>query len=822
MQMPFHSLSASRPSASPAVLSSLLVLASAAVPLHAQTTLGVGDIQVTGVTSDSNDSFTFVLWKDISSGTVIRFMDKSFTNATTSVIGTGEDDMSLTFSSALSAGTVIRVEDTGATLVNGGTFSGTKTGSLNGINAGGDQVFVYQGNAMGTGTSFSGRTLLYGFNIADTSWVTSSADENNSFLPTAISGLDANIDSGNSDNADYTGTRTGMTTAAYRAAVGNIANFTQSNTRSNLATGGFTSTASVALHWDANGTTANNGGTGTWDSTTQSRFKNGASGTTYLHWVNSSTGNDHTAVFGGAAGTVSVSGGVTASGLQFDVDGYTIQSSTITLAGTTPTIQVTTTAHTATVSSVLAGSNGLTKSGAGTLISAGANNYSGGTTVSAGTLQIGSGGTTGALGGGAVANSGTLRFSRTDSYGGTVSNAISGTGAVALSAGTLTLGGSNTYTGATTVTAGTLKLGAIGALGNGTNNTSGVSINATGAALDLSGFTPTANVALNLNGTGVSSAGALTNSGGAASFGGVVTLQTNSTIGGTGNVTLGNNFSGAFGLTYGGSGRLILSGASNGATTTTINSGGTLQIGNGGTTGTLGSGAVTNNGALVFNRSNNFSVSTTIAGSGTLTKEGDGIMTLLGINNYSGDTIINDGKLAVDGTAASSSFTVNNGGILGGNGSTGAVTVASGGRVGPGNSAGSLETGNLNLQSGGFFDIELNGAAPGTGYDQINVTGSATLAGLLAVTVDYTPEANSLFFILVNDGSDAVSGTFTGLANNSVFNVSGQDFKISYFANSTGNTFSGGNDVALMAVPEPTASLLVGLGGIALLGRRRR
>lgn len=270
-----------------------------------------------------------------------------------------------------------------------------------------------------------------------------------------------------------------------------------------------------------------------------------------------------------------------------------------------------------------------------------------------------------------------------------------------------------------------------------------------------------------------------------------------------------------------GTGTLILTGANTYGVGTTV-SDGTLQIGNGGTTGNLGSGAVTNNAALVFNRSDNFSVSTTISGSGSVTKEGNGIMTLLGINTYTGSTTVNDGTLAVNGTASASAFTVSDGGTLGGNGTTGALTIATGGRVGPGNSSGILNTGNLDLQSGGYLDIELNGATAGTGYDQLNVTGSATVAGLLSVTMGYTPIENSLFFILLNDGSDAINGTFTGLANDSVFNVSGQDFRISYFADSTGNTFTGGNDIAFMAVPEPSASLLAGFALTALLIRRRR
>ena len=547
----------------------IFIAAASVTSAHAQTTLSVGDIQVVGVTGDANDSFSFVLWKDISSGTVVRFMDQSFTNATTGVLGT-ENDMSLTFTSAATAGSVIHVEDLVTTVFPSGVTA-TKSGSLSGISASGDQVFAYQGTAMGSGTDFTGRTLLYGFNIADTNWLsTGTATSNASYLPTAISAMDNNIDSGNFDNADYSGARTGLTTGLYRAAVGNIANFAQSDARFNLTTTQFAINSSASVNWDANGSTAGDGGAGTWDSATQSRFKNGAAGTTFIRWVNSTTGNDHAAVFGGTAGTVSVgASGVTASGLTFDVTGYTVQSNIVTLAGTTPTISVTTAAHSAIISSTLAGSNGLTKSGAGTL--------------------------------------------------------------------TLTVG--NTYTGTTSVNSGTLAL-------------------------------------------------------------------------------------------------------------------------------------------------------------------------------------------AINGNISTSVTTVNIGGTLIGTGTTGTVTVKSGGTLAPGNSPGILNAGNTILESGSTLSIEINGATLGTGYDQLNVVGSASLAGLLSITMgSFTPTDGSLFFILANDVTDQTSGTFSNASvNGNTYNLGGQDFQISYFGNHTGSgagTFTGGNDVVLMAIPEPTSALLGGLGLLALLRRRR-
>ncbi|NBY37061.1 MAG: hypothetical protein EBQ59_06385, partial [Verrucomicrobia bacterium] len=81
--------------------------------------------------------------------------------------------------------------------------------------------------------------------------------------------------------------------------------------------------------------------------------------------------------------------------------------------------------------------------------------------------------------------------------------------------------------------------------------------------------------------------------------------------------------------------------------TTTITNG-TLQVGAGGTTGTLGSGAVTNNGTLTINRSNAYSVANAITGTGGLIINGNGTITLSGANNYTGAMTLNGGKISVN------------------------------------------------------------------------------------------------------------------------------------------------------------------------------
>jgi fibronectin-binding autotransporter adhesin len=107
---------------------------------------------------------------------------------------------------------------------------------------------------------------------------------------------------------------------------------------------------------------------------------------------------------------------------------------------------------------------------------------------------------------------------------------------------------------------------------------------------------------------------------------------------GNANVLASGVIDGAGALNKSGGGTLTLTGANNysGATSVT---GGILNVGTGGTSGNLGSGAITvGSGAeIVFNRSNAFTVSNTISGAGLITKKGGGRMTING--NSSGGTV---------------------------------------------------------------------------------------------------------------------------------------------------------------------------------------
>ncbi len=172
----------------------------------------------------------------------------------------------------------------------------------------------------------------------------------------------------------------------------------------------------------------------------------------------STTGNGSTTTFTSSTGAVSGAGNITTA--ASNTGAITVNSATAGI-----------------LSGVISGGGSLVKQGAGTISLTGTNTFTGTTTISAGTLQLGNGGTTGSLGTntGEITNNGTLAYNRSNNL--TVSNTISGTGALMQAGtGTTILTANNSYSGTTTVSGGTLQVG-----NGGTTGTLG-----TGGAVTLS------------------------------------------------------------------------------------------------------------------------------------------------------------------------------------------------------------------------------------------------------------------------------------------------------------------------------------------------
>ena len=274
--------------------------------------------------------------------------------------------------------------------------------------------------------------------------------------------------------------------------------------------------------------------------------------------------------------------------------------------------------------------------------------------------------------------------------------------------------------------------------------------------------------------------------------------------------------------------------------TINLNSGGTLQIGVGGTTGVLGVSTLTNNGTLVFNRSDDSTYSGSITGSGSVTKQGGGRLTLAGPDAYSGRTTISGGTLALSGSGS-----IGTGGLdLGTNGIFDLAALASGtyslpatgNLTGAGTLAGNSKTlavlgsflpgnspGTVTLGSGFTLDLSSSGTSvfqitsplyTASSFDLVNGTGSVTFGGILSLDFSGGTYAAGVNLVQIFANTGGVLGNFssvvwTGLAEG----------QTASFNAATGF-------ISISAVPEPStcALALAGLayGGYSLVRRRKR
>lgn len=373
--------------------------------------------------------------------------------------------------------------------------------------------------------------------------------------------------------------------------------------------------------------------------------------------------------------------------VRFDDTG---SNTIITLAGTInpASVEVDAALNYSFDGSGISGSTGLVKSGTGILSLLNNNTYLGAVSITGGDLVVGNGGTVGTLGGegNVTLSDANLTFDRSDAQ--TFPRTIAGTNGTFFKngPGTLTMNAGN-HTCDIVINSGILA-----ARGGGwstsfaanrtvTVNAPGVLDTTTHALGGLGGATRPSNIVINEDGiwklnneqqlptTATTMTAGVINGPGQIRGGGTLAtlaLATKSSVvnapinNGNGAVTFNvadgdvaidldvtATIIGGNAITKSGEGTMRSTADNTYTGTTNINAG-VLQLGAGGTTGTLGTGAVVNNASLVIDRSNDLTVSNAISGSGSLTKGGGiNVLTLTAQNTYSGDTLVNAGTMVL-------------------------------------------------------------------------------------------------------------------------------------------------------------------------------
>lgn len=625
-------------------------------------------------------------------------------------------------------------------------------------------------------------------------------------------------------------------------------------------------------------------------------------GAANLQWDTSSTdwtspsvwsnANFDSAIFGATGvGTVTLQAPITARGLQFSVAGYNIAgtgANILTLAsgggGSLAVGEVSVPTGSATITAVIAGSVGLTKTGSGTLVVNGVNTYAGGTTITGGTFQVGNGvsSTTPAaiLGNVQIAAGATLAFNIGSGPNNTYDGVISGNGNMIKNGSALIImNADQTFTGSTTVNNGRIEAhgnfaGNINVNLGGTFDfapapgqtfTYGGLITGTGGFNKLSGgrviitqdqtfagFTSVFGI-LQLGNGGTT--GMMTQNIGIGSSGALAFNRSDT-------VTFSNTLSGVGGVNMTGPGTVIMTANNTNSGTTQIFNG-TLQIGNGGTTGALnGNFVLTAN--LVFNRSDNITYNGIISGpaSGSLNKQGAGVLTLTNASTFAGTTNVSTGTLALAGTASiasSPTIIVNAGSVFDVSGLTGGlnhngtqfalasgqtlkgtgtliggISVRAGSTLRAGNATGtSTVAGSAEFLPGSTLGIALNGLG-NTDADRSRLvtTGSLTFSGtaglpftVLVTNAGAFPGTTAASFTIADAASISSIGLDTPLTLNvgaggagAIINNNNIQLSVTGFVSGQQFTLArSGSNFTLAFVPAPVPEPATALGFTTLL-----
>jgi hypothetical protein len=308
----------------------------------------------------------------------------------------------------------------------------------------------------------------------------------------------------------------------------------------------------------------------------------------------------------------------------------------------------------------------------------------------------------------------------------------------------------------------------------------GAGIFAANGSFDISGGTVNDGGSLDLNGTGTVTGGALLT--GTINVNGTVVHSAGQHVGhGSFNPRINVRSNGVYNVT--GDGSFI---TGNSSDHFTIQQGGVLRKSAGAASSTIN--WQVNNGGVIESTS------------GTL-------QFILPVNMSGGFVFVNGGdvKFAGDLNLA--------GGGLGGSGNVSfdspTRTVFNDARVRPGTSPGVLSiTGNYQQGSVGQLEIEVGGTVAGSGYDVLQISGSASLGGSLNVTNinSFGPQPADVFTILTATGG--VTGSFANTPGNVLTLPNGDRFEVEYAGNAVRLRNFAGAGVPPSITAQPQSQLL--------------
>ncbi len=310
----------------------------------------------------------------------------------------------------------------------------------------------------------------------------------------------------------------------------------------------------------------------------------------------------------------------------------------------------------------------------------------------------------------------------------TYTGVMSGNGSLTKTgSGSFTLTASNAYAGGTTINGGVLNINADAALGavpsSGTPNITFTNNGTLQFAANAISMSANRNIVINGGVTATFdtqgfSATVLGSIGESSPSGSLQKL-------GAGSLTLGNTNSYTGPTTIGG-GTLTIGSASN--------------LGGGNYPGNI---AIASGALLNFSNSASQTLGGVLSGSGALTQNGPGLLTLNNANTYTGSTSVSGGTLAINGSSGGSlgatNVSVGAGSVLAASGITSIggnlSTLAAGAAINLQNASfDTLSVANLGLASGSVLDFDIGGT-PGAN-DRIAVSGSVSLTPNAGGTVN--------------------------------------------------------------------------------------